>query len=218
MSNHVSWTDIIVFLNINQPAFAAKRELKDIPVFGLLCQALGCIFIAREGSLDARNQVIDQIRERQESIETEGLYPPIVVYPEGGTSNGTSVLSFKKGAFAGLKPVRPVFLRYDYDMLNNSYDVMPFFALFVLQCCCFNYRVTFNELPPFIPNDYLFNQYAKKLGGEPKEKWDIYAESVRDILVKVGGSKRDNIHYREKIAYEIELGYVKKRETPNKTD
>ena len=217
MSNHVSWTDIIVFLNINQPAFAAKRDLKDIPVFGLLCQALGCIFIAREGSQDTRNQVIDDIRERQDLIEREGIYPPIIVFPEGGTSNGTSVLSFKKGAFAALKPVKPVFIRYDYDMLNNAYDVMPFFALFVLQCCCYNYRVTFNELPPFIPNEHLFTHYAKKLGGN-KERWEVFAEAVRDILVKVGGSKRDETHYREKLAYEIELGYLKKRETTPKQD
>lgn len=47
VSNHVSWTDIIVFINVNQPAFASKLELKLIPVFGLLCQALGCIFIER---------------------------------------------------------------------------------------------------------------------------------------------------------------------------
>jgi hypothetical protein len=30
----------------------------------------------------------------------------------------------------------------------------------------------------------------------------------------VGNSKRDETHYREKLAYEIELGYLKKRETP----
>ena len=50
ISNHVSWTDIIVFINQYQPAFAAKKELGRIPVFGLLCKALGCIFIARSAS------------------------------------------------------------------------------------------------------------------------------------------------------------------------
>jgi 1-acyl-sn-glycerol-3-phosphate acyltransferase len=37
VSNHVSWSDIIVFLNVFQPAFASKVELKNIPVFGFLC-------------------------------------------------------------------------------------------------------------------------------------------------------------------------------------
>ena len=59
ISNHVSWTDIIVFLNCYQPAFAAKKELANIPVFGLLCKALGCIFIARSGSKDVRERTIE---------------------------------------------------------------------------------------------------------------------------------------------------------------
>lgn len=61
MSNHVSWSDIIVFINVKQPAFASKVELKRIPVFGFLCQVLGCIFIERGGSKEARENVINQI-------------------------------------------------------------------------------------------------------------------------------------------------------------
>jgi 1-acyl-sn-glycerol-3-phosphate acyltransferase len=37
ISNHVSWSDIIVYIFQYQPAFAAKKELRSIPVFGLLC-------------------------------------------------------------------------------------------------------------------------------------------------------------------------------------
>jgi 1-acyl-sn-glycerol-3-phosphate acyltransferase len=55
ISNHVSWSDIIVYIFQYQPAFAAKKELRKIPVFGLLCQAIGCIFIARGGTQDERN-------------------------------------------------------------------------------------------------------------------------------------------------------------------
>lgn len=61
VSNHVSWTDIIVFLHVNQPAFASKAELRKIPVFGLLCEALGCIFIERGGSKDEKEAVIHKI-------------------------------------------------------------------------------------------------------------------------------------------------------------
>lgn len=50
VSNHVSWADIIVHISQFQPAFAAKIELKKVPVFGLLCKAIGCIFIARGAS------------------------------------------------------------------------------------------------------------------------------------------------------------------------
>jgi lysophosphatidylcholine acyltransferase/lyso-PAF acetyltransferase len=132
VSNHVSWSDIIVFLKVKQPAFASKVELKRIPVFGFLCQALGCIFIERGGSKEAKDHVIHQIQERQEAIEKDGIYPPMIVFPEGGTSNGISILPFKKGAFASYKAVRPIFLRYDSPTVSPAYDVMPFFPLYIL--------------------------------------------------------------------------------------
>jgi 1-acyl-sn-glycerol-3-phosphate acyltransferase len=76
--------------------------------------------------------VIAQINERQVAIEQEGKYPPIIVFPEGGTTNGTRILPFKKGAFAPLRPVRPIFLNYKYSTVSPSYDVMPFIPLYIL--------------------------------------------------------------------------------------
>lgn len=61
ISNHVSWTDIIVYISQYQPAFAAKKELRKIPVFGLLCNAIGTLFIARGGTKEERDQIIDDI-------------------------------------------------------------------------------------------------------------------------------------------------------------
>lgn len=214
VSNHVSWTDIIVFISVNQPAFASKVELQKIPVFGLLCEALGCIFISRGAGQDEKNAVIDQIKDRQKIIEEEGIYPPIIVFPEGGTSNGSSVLSFKKGAFAALKPVRPVFLKYESPTLSIAYDVIPFLALYVLQCCSYNFKVTFHELPPFIPNEYLFENHKDK----GADKWEIYAETIREIMTDVGKVPMCNMPYREKTRYEIMLGYKKERKQDNKQD
>ena len=88
ISNHISWADIIVYLNQYQPAFAAKKELRNIPVFGLLCQALGCIFISRGGTDKEKDQIIKDIGERQNIIQKSGTYPPVVVFAEGTTSNG----------------------------------------------------------------------------------------------------------------------------------
>lgn len=158
--------------------------------------------------------MIEQIKERQEIIEKEGRYPPIIVFPEGTTSNGTTLLSFKKGAFAALKPVRPVFLRYGYTSFNPTYDVMPFLALFILQCCSYNFTVTYHELPPFIPNDYLYKNHADK----GSENWEIYAESVREILAEVGQVPKSNAPVRDKIKYEEILGYRKVRGNGDKEE
>lgn len=37
VSNHASWLDIMVLIIYYAPAFAAKKSLRKVPVFGLLC-------------------------------------------------------------------------------------------------------------------------------------------------------------------------------------
>jgi hypothetical protein len=50
VSNHTSWLDVEVLIKNFTPAFAAKESLRNVPVFGLLCEYLGCIFISRGGT------------------------------------------------------------------------------------------------------------------------------------------------------------------------
>jgi hypothetical protein len=42
--------------------------------------------------------------ERQKLSE-QGIYPSLIMNVEGGTTNGTSLIKFKKGAFVGLNSV-----------------------------------------------------------------------------------------------------------------
>ena len=50
-----------------------------------------------------------------------------MIFAEGGTSNGKYILGFKKGGFVAIKPVIPVVLKYEYDVMSQAYDVTPFF-------------------------------------------------------------------------------------------
>lgn len=52
-------------------------------------------------------------------------------------------------------------------------------------------------LPAFQPNEYLWKTHADK----GKEKWEIYAWAVRDLISKVGGFGKHDQPYREKIQY-----------------
>lgn len=63
--NHTSWLDVIILIVHYAPAFAAKKSLKNVPIFGLLCQYLGCIFISRGATEEKRNKIIDLIEGRQ---------------------------------------------------------------------------------------------------------------------------------------------------------
>ena len=50
-------------------------------------------------------------------------------------------------------------------------------------------------LPPFQPNDYLFEQHKDK----GAEKWEIYAWAVRDVMAKVGRFGKNDIKFGERI-------------------
>jgi hypothetical protein len=63
-------------------------------------------------------------------------------------------------------------------------------------------------MPPFVPNEYLFKHHGK----EGMEKWEVYAEAIRDIISEVEGVPKYDASYMEKIRYEILLGYKRDME------
>lgn len=98
--------------------------------------------------------------------------------------------------------VRPVVIKYSSEKFSLTYDVIPFFALFIMQNCLTNFRCTIYELPPFVPNEFLFKKFQNK----GQEKWEIYASSVREVMSKVGNLPMDDVPYRNKLEYEFKLG------------
>lgn len=65
-------------------------------------------------------------------------------------------------------PIRPCALTLKkYGPIMPCYDVLPFDALLCLIMSSFTvYLPTLHVLPPFIPNEYLFQNHADKEGPE----------------------------------------------------
>ena len=125
------------------------------------------------------------------------------IAPEGLRTNGTAVVRFKRGAFASLLPVTPAVLKYDYARVNPTTDPCGFSIAFLIISDFIPTTVTLNSYQPFIPNEFLFTEYAKTIpGGEKMEKWEVYAHAVRDIIAKEGNfikstkTGRDNVNYK----------------------
>lgn len=156
VSNHSAWLDVSILISHFSVAFASKKTFKKFPIFGLIVQALGCIFISRGASQEKRDKIVKQIGERQQIIEHLGEYPPICIFGEGGTSNGKYILQFKRGAFASLRAVKPVVLKYIWSNLSPAWEVIPFLPLIILHLSLFDFKCEVVELPTFVPNDYLF--------------------------------------------------------------
>jgi len=110
ISNHATFMDIILHMYRQPPSHISKAGVRHIPFVGSIAAAVGCLFIERSDK-GQRKDLIEQIADRQ--IESEkGLFPPLILYPEGGTTNGTHLIKFKKGAFHACRSIQPICIRY----------------------------------------------------------------------------------------------------------
>jgi 1-acyl-sn-glycerol-3-phosphate acyltransferase len=86
--NHLSYLDVLVLAALVPCVFVAKREVKNWPVFGWFAKLAGTVFVHRELRTQA-GQAVDEI---QAALRTGAL---VVLFPEGTSSGGETVLPFK---------------------------------------------------------------------------------------------------------------------------
>jgi hypothetical protein len=72
--------------------------------------------------------------------------------------------------------------------VNPAWDTIPFFPLAFMMLSFGTYTCEMIHLPPFQPNEYLFETFKDK--GE--EKWEIYAWAMREIIAEVGNFKKSD--------------------------
>ena len=88
VSNHLSYLDIVVLSSIRPCVFVAKRDVARWPLFGWLAHAAGTIFVDRERRFSSP-KVVNGIRD---AIAGGSV---VVLFPEGTSSDGSTVLPFK---------------------------------------------------------------------------------------------------------------------------
>ncbi len=111
VSNHLSWLDIPIIGGMTRSAFISQDGIARWPIVGQLAKINNTIFISRTDRASVRKQV---------EIIGEALkeHQPITIFPEGTTTDGTSLLPFKPPLFAVLAPpprgirVQPILLDY----------------------------------------------------------------------------------------------------------
>ena len=133
LANHTSWLDITVFSAVTPLSFVAKSEVAGWPIFGTLARLQRTVFVARE----RRHQtgaVADQIAARLAAGDC------LVLFPEGTSHDGNSVLPFKSALLGGAEArradgrhvtVQPVSAAYvGCHGLPMGREIRPFFAWF----------------------------------------------------------------------------------------
>ena len=92
-------------------------------------------------------------------VVKEGLdYSPLMIFPEGATTNGRGVLPFKRGAFESEAPVRPAYCTMTQNGPCGYWgDLSNYFLCTVLTLSSWTtMHVAVHMMPVFNPNEYLF--------------------------------------------------------------
>ena len=97
----------------------------------------------------------------------KGLIPPLLIFPEGATSNGDHLIEFKKGAFAGENSVQPFSIKYYSKNMHPGHDVMEMHSHFFLLSTTPYVTIHLKELPVFKPNEYYWKNHSQ----EGKQRW-----------------------------------------------
>ena len=197
ISNHTCIYDLIFAMTFYGCGFVAKDAVKDYFIFGKLAAALDTMFVDRN-TTNSKKDILSEIVQRQKDFIEGKPVMPFMIYPEGTTTSGRHLLKFKKGAFSSLLPVKATILfpnlSNEYHLSCGSSDV----AMNFFRSLSKLYNITeYVELPIISPNEYMYTNYAH-FG---KEKWEIFAEVSRRIMLEIGNFKETKYGIRDSFRY-----------------
>lgn len=86
--NHLSYLDVLVLAALTPCVFVAKSDVRRWPVFGWFARLAGTVFVERE----RRFRTGDAVGEIERALDGGAL---VVLFPEGTSSGGDTVLPFK---------------------------------------------------------------------------------------------------------------------------
>ena len=151
----------------------ARQDVAATPLMGTIARAWGSTFIDRS----ARGEgLVKVITEKARDPDVGVGKGPMLLFPEGTTSNGQCLLSFRSGAFVAGLPVLPVVLRFRCGHLNPCW-VAPHnnFMLFCRIVTCWRKTLEVHVLPIHHP--------STEERADPK----LYASNVADEMACVLG-------------------------------
>lgn len=110
--NHVSYTDIPVLGAALPCHFVSKDDVEGWPIIGWIARQFGTVFISRKSY---------NVRSGLESLHTAMKHTalPIVLFPEGTTSDGCTILPFKSSYFEIPEPILIQPVSIDYSHVNG---------------------------------------------------------------------------------------------------
>jgi 1-acyl-sn-glycerol-3-phosphate acyltransferase len=161
VANHLGWIDPIALAAVAPVTFVTSTDVQRMGWVGRVAAGGGCVFVERRN----RRQAADDMQRLQQLLMA-GL--PVVVYPEGTSSDGTGILPFKstllEAAIAAGCPIQPLCLqpetvdgrpirRHHQRDRICYYGDMGFLPHMLRTLAGQRLGLTFHVLPPLAPGD-----------------------------------------------------------------
>ena len=91
VGNHISYMDIPVVGGVLKGAFVAKKDVEKWPFFGIMGKMGRTVYMSRDPAhaIEAAKLLTDRLDEPS----------PVIIFPEGTSSNGKQILPFKSTLF-----------------------------------------------------------------------------------------------------------------------
>jgi lyso-ornithine lipid O-acyltransferase len=120
ISNHLSYLDILVLSSLTPAVFVSKHDVKFWPVFGQFAVLGGTVFVDRR-----RRFQVGEVNDEITAALNQGAL--VVLFPEGTSSNGQTLLPFKSSLLEPATdpswPLAVGWIHYEIDDGDASEEV-----------------------------------------------------------------------------------------------
>jgi 1-acyl-sn-glycerol-3-phosphate acyltransferase len=120
VSNHLSYLDVLAFSALGPCVLVAKAEVRRWPVFGALARLAGTIFVDRNRASSAPRSISEIEAVLREKIA-------VVLFPEGTSSGGSTVIPFRSSLFEAAiqsgQLITPAAIRFEAEGGSVERDV-----------------------------------------------------------------------------------------------
>lgn len=148
--NHLSFIDPIWAVAVCGCSAVSRASNFKLPIVGSIMRAIQCIGVDRNDP-DSRSATTNEIKRR--AAPGSG-FPRVVLFPEGTTTNGRAVISFKAGAFGPGRPVQPCAIRLPFKHFDPTWvEAGPGGLVLALRVLCqFVNHMEVQFLPVYTPS------------------------------------------------------------------
>lgn len=152
--NHTNSLDGAVLAMLGFTTHINKASIRKMPIFGLVEISNQGLFVDR-GDSSSKGHVQKAIQDRT-LLESGPLglpreWPIIAGAPEGTTTNGTALITFKRGLFVPGRPVHACYISYDRRILNASDAHQNMVVAILKMMLCFRTACVVRYLPKYVP-------------------------------------------------------------------